>query len=425
MEINTKRYYHIFPFGKVVGGSEIIIWGAGEVGREYVQQLERTRYCLIKYIVDSNWENMAGSERAVFPPEKIAEEIEPVIVIANANVRTVIEITTIIKQINKKSSVVYEDQMCDIPELNNGKNAFDNLANSIKKQNDLLKIIPLIRKAALSIDKSISLVNREVTSIESMVSYLGNNKNNRGRWDKYCQQIRKLLHIYGVDNFQLVRVGGKHDGGYIMLDDFENVKLAYSFGISNDVTWDKDIADRGIDVFLYDHTIKDLPMQNERFHFFKKGIAETDKPDGQLYSLKTLICENHHEKDKNMILKMDIEGDEWDVLRSMEPGILKLFNQIVLELHNLTIMDDDLEVKEVLSKLNMTHAVVHVHGNNWSSALAYEQGIMPASLEVTYVNRDVYCVKELDDIELPIDIDERNYCERDEFCLGKWNQIMY
>ena len=284
MEINAKRYYHIFPFGKVTGGSEIIIWGAGEVGREYVQQLERTRYCQIKYIVDSNWENMMGNERAVFPPEKIAEETAPVIVIANANVKMAIEITKIINQINKNAKVFYEDQMCDIPELNNGGTAFDNLVNSInyiKKQSDILKIIPSIRKVTSSIDKSISLVNREVISIESIVSHLENNKNNNGKWEKYCQQIRKLLHIYGVDKYQLVRVGGKHDGGYIMLDDFEKVQLAYSFGISNDVTWDKDIADRGINVFLYDHTIKDLPMQNKRFHFFNKGIAEIDKQQFQ------------------------------------------------------------------------------------------------------------------------------------------------
>lgn len=427
MEINEKRYYHIFPFGKVLGGSEIIIWGAGEVGREYVQQLERTGYCRLKYIVDSNWEHMAGSERAVFPPEKIAEEKGPVIVIANANVKTAMEITERIEKLCLGADIIYEDLMCDIPEINNGKNAFSQLVDSvnfIKKQSNLLKLIPTIAPSIVPlINRAISLMNREIVSIESSLKYLNSDKDYRGKWETYCQEVRGLLRIYGVDEYQLVRVGEKHDGGYIMLDDFARVQLAYSFGISDNVSWDKDIADRGIDVFLYDHTIEDLPVQNERFHFFRKGIAEIDRPDDQLYSLRTFICKNNHEKEKNIILKMDIEGAEWNILDKMESDLLNMFGQIVLELHNMTIMDDASKIKNVLNKLNATHAVVHVHGNNWSAALSYGQGILPSSLEVTYVNREMYCIKEMDDVELPILIDERNCCERDEFYLGKWNQI--
>lgn len=417
LEINEKRYYHIFPFGRVLSSSEIIIWGAGEIGREYVQQLERTGYCRIKYIVDINWANMMEKERSIFPPEKIAEETEPTVVIANADVKTAMKIREEVKRLCLKANVVYEDQMCDIPEIKNGYNAFRQLSDSIQEQKRVLQLIP----TAIS---TISLINREVISIESSLKYLNDSEGRTGRWEKHCQEIRKLLHIYGVNGYQLVRVGGRHDGGYIMLDDFEKIRLAYSFGISNDVTWDRDIADKGIDVFMYDHTIAGLPMDHERFHFFRKGIAEVDRVDVQLYSLKTLIYENSHEKEKNMILKMDIEGAEWDVLEGMESDILKMFDQIVLELHNMTDMDDASRVKRILNKLNITHAVVHVHGNNWSSALSYSQGIMPASLEVTYVNRDVYSVKEIEEINLPIMVDERNCCERDEFCLGKWNQII-
>lgn len=416
MEINEKRYYHIFPFGKVPGGAEIILWGAGEVGREYVQQLERTGYCRIKYIVDANWANMAGNERTVFPPKKIAEEAAPTVVIANADVKTSMTIMESLKNLCTKANVIYEDQMCDIPEINNGNNAFRQLMNSIQEQKRLFQLMRLI--------PAVSLLNREVVSIESCLKYLNCNEVYQGKWEKYCREVRGLLYIYNVDGYRLVRVGGKHDGGYIMLDDFEKVQLAYSCGISNDVTWDKDIADRGINVFMYDHTIDSLPMENERFHFFRKGIAEMDKPDALLYSLRTLICENNHGKEKNMILKMDIEGAEWDVFEEIETDILKMFNQIVLELHNMTIMDDASKVKKVLNKLNMTHAVVHVHGNNYGAALSYGQGLMPASLEVTYVNRDVYCVRKINKIELPIPIDERNCPERDEFYLGKWNEMM-
>ena len=56
-----------------------------------------------------------------------------------------------------------------------------------------------------------------------------------------------------------VLIGNKKDGSYIMLDDFENRKIAYSIGIYNLIQFDKALADKGIDVYMYDHTINNLP----------------------------------------------------------------------------------------------------------------------------------------------------------------------
>ena len=64
-----------------------------------------------------------------------------------------------------------------------------------------------------------------------------------------------MLHIAKVGGFDLVRTGKHYDGGYIMLDDFHAGDIAYSFGICDDVSWDKDMASRGYDIFMYDHTI--------------------------------------------------------------------------------------------------------------------------------------------------------------------------
>lgn len=56
-----------------------------------------------------------------------------------------------------------------------------------------------------------------------------------------------------------VRVGNAHDGGYVMLNDFAHRNIAYSIGINDDVSWDFDMAERGFDVYMYDHTIEKLP----------------------------------------------------------------------------------------------------------------------------------------------------------------------
>ena len=71
-----------------------------------------------------------------------------------------------------------------------------------------------------------------------------------------------------------ILLGDKYDGCYVLLDDFDNVKIAYSFGISSNIQFDKALADKGIDVFMYDHTINSLPYQNPKFHWKKLGLCE-------------------------------------------------------------------------------------------------------------------------------------------------------
>ena len=71
-----------------------------------------------------------------------------------------------------------------------------------------------------------------------------------------------------------MRIGTNSDGGYILLDIFENVKIAYSFGISTEISFDKALADKNIDVYMYDHTIEKLPFSNLKFHWKKVGITD-------------------------------------------------------------------------------------------------------------------------------------------------------
>lgn len=64
---------------------------------------------------------------------------------------------------------------------------------------------------------------------------------------EYICRIRKLFPIMSVDDeeHKLVRVGKADDGGYIMLDDYADSKIAYSFGIADDVSWDKAFVNAG------------------------------------------------------------------------------------------------------------------------------------------------------------------------------------
>jgi len=82
------------------------------------------------------------------------------------------------------------------------------------------------------------------------------------------------------------RVGGIADGGYVMLDDFAGVRTAISGGIGDDVSWDLEIAERGIDVLQVDNTVPGPPVQHPRFEFRRLRIAGGERPAGRCHAFK-------------------------------------------------------------------------------------------------------------------------------------------
>lgn len=162
---------------------------------------------------------------------------------------------------------------------------------------------------------------------------LGFNYDEDGENQRRVLTILRLLEPFDVQGLGKVRLGRPHDGGYVMLDDFGPVRAAYSVGINDDVSWDTAMAGFGIDIFQYDHTIDALPEPNPRFHWQKVGLAPA--PADAMKTLPDLIRENGHENDHDLVLKLDIEGAEWDVLPALPPGCLDQFRQIVIEVHGL------------------------------------------------------------------------------------------
>ena len=217
------------------------------------------------------------------------------------------------------------------------------------------------------------------------------------------QFIYQLLKPKSILGKTKVRIGNHQDGGYILLNDFENIKIAYSFGINNDVTFDKDLAGKNIDIFMYDHTIKRLPYENKRFHWKKIGLTDKIGKENNMKTLSELIKENRHTDEKNMILKIDIEGEEWNIFNNISIEILTQFKYILAEFHfNYNNAKNYLKV---LSKLNISHQIFHLHCNNGGSLIYFDGNIICSALEISYIikenntfvnNRDFFPIKNID-----------------------------
>ncbi len=198
--------------------------------------------------------------------------------------------------------------------------------------------------------------------------------------------ILRKLRVFDVCDKIKVRLGRDNDGGYVMLEAFEDVSKAYSLGISDDVSWDTAVANRGIEVFQYDHTISALPDDHERFHWSKVGIEAEKSTATDLDTLAGLIERNTHQGEENLILKCDIKGSEWGMLAEADLSTLGQFKQIVVEVHFLGDFYDAAYVgllDRAIAKLTSHHRVVHVHGNNCAPYLVFGGVPFPSVIELT------------------------------------------
>lgn len=203
----------------------------------------------------------------------------------------------------------------------------------------------------------------------------------------------RLLTPSALLNLEKVRIGNaKRDGGYVMADRFFPDQKVYSYGISTEVSFDLAMAEMGAKLFMYDHTIDHLVADHPNFSYFKEGVAATDQPEASLFTIDHHIARNGHADEHDMILKMDVEGAEWDVLDTISVETLCRFSQIVMEIHGLwRFTQDDYRERFVraMTKLTDHFYLFHVHANNASPVRTVYGVQVVGLLEVSLIRKDL------------------------------------
>lgn len=88
-----------------------------------------------------------------------------------------------------------------------------------------------------------------------------------------------------------------------------------------------------------------------------------------------------------MILKMDIEANEWDILNEMDNNILNKFKYIVLELHFVKKEEYELYLN-CLKKLLKNHQVFHIHYCNCGGLLEIGENPVCNIIEISYIIKE-------------------------------------
>ncbi|MEM1385348.1 MAG: FkbM family methyltransferase [Pseudomonadota bacterium] len=203
--------------------------------------------------------------------------------------------------------------------------------------------------------------------------------------DRVRRLIRKL-HAHEPDH-PLIRIGGAEDGGYLIPDDLDGIRYCISPGVSEEITFDLDMANRDMHVIMADASVDGPPVEHRKFTFHKKFLGlNSDETFMRLDQLCDAVPES-----QEMILQMDIEGAEYGILLDVSDNLLKRFRIIILELHGLSNAFDAFSlpiIEAFVEKLSRYHAVVHIHPNNCCGSMSRSGIEIPRVMELTFTRRD-------------------------------------
>lgn len=188
---------------------------------------------------------------------------------------------------------------------------------------------------------------------------------------------------------RFLRLGGKGDGGYLVPDDLDGIAACWSAGVGSSSDFERDCAERRMDVFLADGSVTGPACAHPRFRFVRKFVgAVDDEATTTLGSWMASFPEKNH---GDLLLKLDIEGGEYEVLLAAPEAILARCRVIVIEFHQLDLLWSlpFFRIASVaIHRLVSTHACVHIHPNNHDGVLRHHGLEIPPTMEFTFLRRD-------------------------------------
>jgi hypothetical protein len=186
----------------------------------------------------------------------------------------------------------------------------------------------------------------------------------------------------------LIRIGGATDGGYLVPNDLEGIRACFSPGVCGTVSFEKDLANRGIPSFMVDASIGALPEEHDLFRFERKFVGVFD--DASHTTLAAWIDASGCDEG-DLMLQMDVEGAEYGVILHAPSDVLSRFRILVIEFHALDWVFSRIgcDVLIVLfRKLLASHSIVHIHPNNASWPVRCGPYRVPPTMEFTFLRSD-------------------------------------
>ena len=180
------------------------------------------------------------------------------------------------------------------------------------------------------------------------------------------EAILAELQLVALKNCTFKRFGSANDGGYLMCENLiEPLDVAYSYGVGANDDWGCEVSRRyHVPVHQYDCFDPARPICNGgTFVFHHECVGDrTGHGNSRFFDTLENQIKKNGDPGRRLIIKMDIEGAEWDSLRATSDELLASIPQITMEMHRY----NDPKILEVIRKLKRNFYLVNLHFNNWS-----------------------------------------------------------
>ena len=226
----------------------------------------------------------------------------------------------------------------------------------------------------------------------------------------------------------LKRFGVPRDGGYVgPPDSIANNSVIFCFGLSRDWSFETELSAqvKGARIFAFDPTVNLKMFAAECFatlrQVFNFKSDESLNRRARVFDYRSKIVKNYlisfrlqrnkhikkwikdksseiencisigeiftkYGKNREVVLKIDIEGDEFEVLNELLTlGQMSAIRSLFIEFH---VFDSNWQnFSDLVHKLKETHSLVHLHVNNGDLTLIQQAN--PHYLELTFIRKGI------------------------------------
>lgn len=210
----------------------------------------------------------------------------------------------------------------------------------------------------------------------------------------FRQALFDALQPVALKNCTLQRFGEAHDGGYLMCANLlDAVHAGYSYGINGYDKWGCDISKaRSIPVHQYDCFNLERPScKGGQTVFHEECVgARAETQQGRVFDSVASQFQKNGDAGKRIVMKIDVEGAEWDTFLAMPDATFAQIDQMAVEFH----WDEggphgwvsDPRYVNAVNRLKQFFEVAHIHHNN--NACVADLAPFPAwAFEVLFVNK--------------------------------------
>ncbi len=185
----------------------------------------------------------------------------------------------------------------------------------------------------------------------------------------------------------LERVGGSGDGSYEVPAGFVP-QVVISPGVGTQTSFEESFLERGIKTYLIDKKVPESLGNFPQAKIIREYLRHNFVLSADGVTLRALLKEFNGD----ILLQMDIEGDEIPILLSLSEEELGKISVMILELHNIEnlLSPKSLKIANLLmDKIKIQHLLVSSQPNLFTQEFALDGFKFHSHVELTFLRRDL------------------------------------